>query len=821
MHNKLPPRQCGLCPGGHPNIGDPFRSHSGRFGRCEVSAGVATRTLPPGAHDQAIDADPRPQSHGAHVILGDPHRGVEAGRVVGKNLDSDVGSGTGSHNETPKSPRTVRSPRDPEEITAFHPVDTGEVTRQPPTPKDAMTPTTLHRARSRLGVVLLLVGTGLLMQGAADALARAGHASPALPLFLCAISLLFGACAWRLTSAHAGRRERVSVSLALGLGLLASYVMHQPLQLDSFDELIHVGTLVQLLDTHTLFPTNTILPVSPYYPGLELATAATRWLTGLPLVVDELVVLAAVRIVLVLAVFLVVERACHSSVVRAVSACSSTQPVRSSMDSMPSTPTRRSPSPSQWRWSISSSSRSMPIDPRWGDHSRSRSVASWRWSSATMSPAGSPSASWSLGPQRCTSRPTPSVAPRPSTTVTSQRPRRGSLRRRPRNRRMGRPSRPHWRPTVSSSEEEDPGRYRRHFGRGRPTRRRCLDRLRQSSACPVFGSRLFGRGHRNQPGFGQRSWKPSVFQSAARRGFPRLGDRLDSGGRDRLVRAPRPLALQRDFRRSVRGGVLRYFPAVIAAIFPISLLADISTASKAVADRRHVHLLWRRIGRCRVAGEKDLTVPSDDRAGRHDRRSNSHLCGQPDPRLWSGCESLARALRRRRRQPVLRLTLAGHGALGRHPCSGRLSRCCRPRQHRAAQRHRRGSPVRSGTEKSIRKPSTSTIRSPRLTSMSSGRTTSATSSWTTASPRGARSTEPISQRANRRSVSPWRNSTKFNSYPQIKRVYDNGSIQVYDTTELLAQRPAALPPAGAPGGRDRIRRLHLRLCPRWSRCRGC
>ena len=60
-------------------------------------------------------------------------------------------------------------------------------------------------------------------------------------------------------------------------------------------------------------PPNSILLVSPYYPGLELATAATRWLTGLPLVIDQLIVLAAVRLVLVLVVFLVVERACRSS----------------------------------------------------------------------------------------------------------------------------------------------------------------------------------------------------------------------------------------------------------------------------------------------------------------------------------------------------------------------------------------------------------------------------------------------------------------------------------------------------------------------------
>ena len=62
-----------------------------------------------------------------------------------------------------------------------------------------------------------------------------------------------------------------------------------------------------------MFPTNSLLVVSPYYPGLELATAATRWLTGLPLTVDCVIVLIAVRILLVLAVFLVVERACGSA----------------------------------------------------------------------------------------------------------------------------------------------------------------------------------------------------------------------------------------------------------------------------------------------------------------------------------------------------------------------------------------------------------------------------------------------------------------------------------------------------------------------------
>ena len=184
---------------------------------------------------------------------------------------------------------------------------------QPQSPENATAPVTLATGRSRLGVVLALVGTSLLMQGAADALERAGRGSLALPLFICGIALLFAVCAWRLTGAHASRSERIWISLILGLGLFASYAMRHPLLLDSFDELAHAGTLARLLDSRAVFPSNPILPVSPYYPGLELATAATRWLTGLPLVLDQLIVLAAVRIVLVLGIFLVTERACHSS----------------------------------------------------------------------------------------------------------------------------------------------------------------------------------------------------------------------------------------------------------------------------------------------------------------------------------------------------------------------------------------------------------------------------------------------------------------------------------------------------------------------------
>ena len=151
------------------------------------------------------------------------------------------------------------------------------------------------------------------MVGVGDALGRTGHQSPVVPLFLAGLTFIFAGCAWRLTGAAAPRNERIWVSVILGLALLAAYVFRSPLIFDNFDELAHGATLTRLLDSRALFQPNPILPVSPYYPGIQLVTLTTRWLTGLPLHLDQIVVLVLARIVLVLCVFLLVERACHSS----------------------------------------------------------------------------------------------------------------------------------------------------------------------------------------------------------------------------------------------------------------------------------------------------------------------------------------------------------------------------------------------------------------------------------------------------------------------------------------------------------------------------
>jgi hypothetical protein len=177
---------------------------------------------------------------------------------------------------------------------------------------EAGPPAAVTVSRSRLGSVMAIVGAGLLMVGAADALGRTSHQAPVVPFFLGGLTLIFAACAWRLAGAAATRNERIWVSVILGLAIQASYMFRSPLIFDNFDEMAHGATLTRLIDSRALFQPNPILPVSPYYPGIELVTIASRWLTGLPLLLDQMVVLVLARIVLVLCVFLIVERACHS-----------------------------------------------------------------------------------------------------------------------------------------------------------------------------------------------------------------------------------------------------------------------------------------------------------------------------------------------------------------------------------------------------------------------------------------------------------------------------------------------------------------------------
>ncbi|MGH1573713.1 hypothetical protein ACRAWG_27520 [Methylobacterium sp. P31] len=81
----------------------------------------------------------------------------------------------------------------------------------------------------------------------------------------------------------------------------------------NFDEFLHWVTLADMLSLDRLFAPNSLLPVSPLYPGLELVTDCLIRLTNLNLFVAAILTVGVVRLVEPLLLFLLYERLAGSS----------------------------------------------------------------------------------------------------------------------------------------------------------------------------------------------------------------------------------------------------------------------------------------------------------------------------------------------------------------------------------------------------------------------------------------------------------------------------------------------------------------------------
>jgi hypothetical protein len=117
----------------------------------------------------------------------------------------------------------------------------------------------------------------------------------------------------RLCSRRASRTERVLLVVALALFLFATRLAFDPIRVPYHDELLHDFTARNIMRHHRLFDDNSMLPASPVFPGLEIVTTAIANVTGLSVPISGLLVIALARVVTMLALFLVVEKATGST----------------------------------------------------------------------------------------------------------------------------------------------------------------------------------------------------------------------------------------------------------------------------------------------------------------------------------------------------------------------------------------------------------------------------------------------------------------------------------------------------------------------------
>ncbi len=124
----------------------------------------------------------------------------------------------------------------------------------------------------------------------------------------------------RLMSLGASRQERIALVVLLGLALYFAKIMQSPFAFTYSDELLHSYNLEQILRTGALFSPNSILSITAYYPGLEIATSAVARVSGLDVFSAGLVVVGAARLVLMLSLFLFFESVSRSSRVAGIAA---------------------------------------------------------------------------------------------------------------------------------------------------------------------------------------------------------------------------------------------------------------------------------------------------------------------------------------------------------------------------------------------------------------------------------------------------------------------------------------------------------------------
>jgi hypothetical protein len=172
-------------------------------------------------------------------------------------------------------------------------------------------------ARMPLAATMLVAGSGLLLQCLGYYLGWTRDpqdevhvlvssmpvASFTLWTYYLGLTLIISPFLVLLTSSEATRRTRVWGSLAYAQTLYLSWMLLNPLMGTHIDETLQSATLRGLLAGGEFFKPNEMLPVSPFYPGLALTASGLHWLTGLPVMVCQVLTVVLARSLLVLALY--------------------------------------------------------------------------------------------------------------------------------------------------------------------------------------------------------------------------------------------------------------------------------------------------------------------------------------------------------------------------------------------------------------------------------------------------------------------------------------------------------------------------------------
>ncbi len=169
-----------------------------------------------------------------------------------------------------------------------------------------------ERALGLFPILTFLTALGLLLVSLSYFLSSYGNAVFEF-VFLLGLLLMFVPHLVRLLSPAPSRLERLCLLCVLGISLYFVQFMVSTLHFSSYDEFIHWRTADDILRTGHLFSENPMLTTSPFYPGMEMLTNAISTMSGLSTFYAGALVISAARLLMILALFLFYEQITESS----------------------------------------------------------------------------------------------------------------------------------------------------------------------------------------------------------------------------------------------------------------------------------------------------------------------------------------------------------------------------------------------------------------------------------------------------------------------------------------------------------------------------
>ena len=162
-----------------------------------------------------------------------------------------------------------------------------------------------------LPALSLIAASGLVAVSISFSLVGAGL-QVADWLFWIGMVLISAPITLRLAAAAPGIRERVGLLIVLGLMLQLVDLVRSPASFTTYDELLHLRTITDIVSSGRLFTSNPLLLVSPLFPGLEIVTAAVVQISGADPFTASIVVLGFVRVLFAAGLFALYREASSS-----------------------------------------------------------------------------------------------------------------------------------------------------------------------------------------------------------------------------------------------------------------------------------------------------------------------------------------------------------------------------------------------------------------------------------------------------------------------------------------------------------------------------